>query len=116
MIRTLQLHRKSPETMTAYVAAVADLARFLTHVLPWMEDDWRSLPRIARMGTIDRIISVVRFVAIRDIRGQFTTENASECLSGLPLPIERAGDDRPECFRVLSPVAFGILRRTSGCT
>lgn len=28
MIRTLQLHRKSPETITAYVAAVADLARF----------------------------------------------------------------------------------------
>ena len=28
MIRVLELHRKSPETIKAYTAAVADLARF----------------------------------------------------------------------------------------
>lgn len=28
MIRVLQLHRKSPETIKAYTSAVADLARF----------------------------------------------------------------------------------------
>ena len=68
------------------------------------------------MGTNDSRNSVVPFVAIRDIRGQFTTDISSECLSGLLLRIERASDDLPKCFRVPSPVAFGILRRTIRCT
>ena len=98
MIRTLQLHRMAPETMTAYVAAVADLARFHQRSPDTLSDEqirdyFHDLITVRKLSysTCNQKLSAINFLYRHVLqRTDFHLKIPHKRSGHLPVPLSRS--------------------------